>query len=376
MLWHNNGPGPDGSISLIDVSLETGTYNGGWGWGAKFFDYDHDADLDIVAVNGFISAGQGNYWYDLASWTVLGEDAADAANWPPIGDRSFSGYEPIRLWRNDGVYSFTEQSTIAGLTSTRDGRGVVCFDYDNDGDLDLFIANQNQRPHLYRNQSPPDRHWLMVQLETDAATGVNRDGVGTRVTLVTGGGMQIAERDGGNGYGGQSDPRLHFGLGGEERVALLEIRWPDGGLQYLENVAADRVVTVRQDPSRYASQMAIAVAPPKPWVRPDNDPKYTPPPIADAELERLLSDLERRLRAGAGEYTLGSVYRRKCSLYDQHYRSIDFFKKLVADRPDDLHARIDLGCAYVDKIPTQGGLAAIVSKGRLARKALDQRITA
>ena len=107
-------------------------------------------------------------------------------------------------------------------------------------------------------------------------------------------------------------------------------------------------------------------------VRPTNDPKYTPPPMADAELERMLSDLERRLLTGADNYTLGSVYRRKCSLYDQHYRSIDFFKKLVADRPDDLHARIDLGCAYVDKIPTQGGLAAIVSKGRLARKALDQ----
>ncbi|MCP4246699.1 MAG: CRTAC1 family protein, partial [bacterium] len=247
MLWHNNGPGPDGSISLVDVSLGTGTFYGGWGWGAKFFDYDHDADLDIVAVNGFISAGEGNYWYDLASWTVLGQDAADAANWPAIGDRSFSGYEPIRLWRNDGVYSFTEQSVVAGLDSTRDGRGLISFDYDNDGDLDLFIANQDQPPHLYRNQSPADRHWLMVQLETDPATKVNRDGVGTRVTLVTDGGMQIAERDGGNGYSGQSDPRLHFGLAGEDRVSLVEIRWPDGGLQYLENVAADQVVTVRQD---------------------------------------------------------------------------------------------------------------------------------
>ncbi|MCP4246328.1 MAG: hypothetical protein GY778_04695, partial [bacterium] len=150
------------------------------------------------------------------------------------------------------------------------------------------------------------------------------------------------------------------------------IRCPDGGLQYPENVAAAQVVTVRQDSSPYASQIAIPVAPPKPWVRPTNDPQHTPPPIADAELERLLAEMEERLRSGADEYNLGSVYRNKCTLYDQHDRSIDFFEDLVADRPEDLHARIDLGCAYVDKIPTQGGLAAIVSKGRLARKALDQ----
>ena len=86
MLWYNDGPGPDGTVSLIDVSAEAGAWDGGWGWGAKFLDYDNDADLDIVSVNGFISAGQESYWYDLAWWTVLGQDTADARNWPPIGD--------------------------------------------------------------------------------------------------------------------------------------------------------------------------------------------------------------------------------------------------------------------------------------------------
>ncbi|MEK7730449.1 MAG: VCBS repeat-containing protein, partial [Planctomycetota bacterium] len=112
MLWHNNGVGPDpppGGLSLTDISLETGTYDGGWGWGAKFLDYDNDGDLDLIAANGFISAGEGNYWYDLASWSVLGQDPADAANWPTIGNRSFSGYERERFWRNDGMGSFTER---------------------------------------------------------------------------------------------------------------------------------------------------------------------------------------------------------------------------------------------------------------------------
>src|SRR3972149_4598235 len=59
MLWHNNGVGPDGVLSLTDVSLETGTYDGGWGWGAKFFDYDNDRDLDLIAATGFINAWGG-----------------------------------------------------------------------------------------------------------------------------------------------------------------------------------------------------------------------------------------------------------------------------------------------------------------------------
>ncbi|MHC4064430.1 MAG: CRTAC1 family protein, partial [Planctomycetota bacterium] len=267
MLWHNDGPGPDGTITLTDISLETGTYDGGWGWGAKFFDYDNDADLDIVGVNGFITAGKGNYWYDLASWTVTGQDSADAANWPAIGTRSFSGNEPIRLWRNDGLYSFTERAAELGVDSRYDGRGAVCFDYDNDGDLDLFVANHDQPPQLYRNDMDRENHWLIVALEADPESGINRDAVGARVTVVTRQGTQLREREGGNGYCGQSDPRLHFGLGSDDRVRLLEVRWPDGGLQYLEDVPADKIITVRQDSSRYATQLAIAVAPPKPWSR-------------------------------------------------------------------------------------------------------------
>ena len=263
MLWHNNGPDESGVPTLTDVSLETGTYDGGWGWGAKFFDPDNDGDLDIVAVNGFISAGEGNYWYDLASWTVLGQDPAEARNWPTIGERSFSGYERVRFWRNDGWASFSERATEVGLGSDRDGRGVVCFDFDNDGDVDLFIANQDQPPELFRNDLESGNHWLDVDLVTAAGTGVNRDAIGARVTIVTASGRQVRERDGGNGYGGQSDPRLHFGLGGDDRIALLEVRWPDGGRQYLEDEPVDRVIVIRQDVTNYVSETALDVGPPQ-----------------------------------------------------------------------------------------------------------------
>jgi tetratricopeptide (TPR) repeat protein len=374
MLWHNNGVGPDGNLTFTDISLETGTYDGGWGWGAKFFDADNDGRLDIIAVNGFVSAGPGNYWYDLATWTVKGPDVADAKNWPAIGDRSFSGYEKDRFFHNDGNYTFSERAHEYGLDSTRDGRGVVCFDYNNHGYLDVFIANQDQAPQLFRNNlgSITHNHWLMVRLIGDPKTGITRDALGARVTIVTAAGRQMRENNGGKCYCGQSDPRLHFGLGGENHVKLLEVRWPDGGLQYLENVAADRLLTIRQNPALYASKLALSQPPPKPWQRAAGRDEHVVPKIGADDLNRLLSEMEARLRVSLDTFKPASTYRARCADYDQQDRAIKFFSELVAAQTNNVRARIELSCAYVDKIPTCGGMAAIVSKGTLARKALDQ----
>ncbi|MCP3981558.1 MAG: CRTAC1 family protein [bacterium] len=369
MLWRNNGPGTDGLTRFMDISPESATYDGGWGWGAKFLDYDNDGDLDIFTVNGFISAGDGNYWYDLASWTVLGKDPADALSWPTIGDRSFSGYEAFRFWRNRGHETFEEVATEIGVDSVSDGRGISVVDYDNDGDLDIFTANQGQPPHLFRNDGDPEHAWVQFRLEGDSELGT-RDAIGARVTLVSEGRQQIREREGGTGYSGQSDPRLHFGLGTGERIELVEIRWPDGGIQYLENVSPNRVVDVRQDPAAYTARSRVEVGAPEPRLR-EEAPQRNVPEISDEELEDLLSGMEAELRGALDNHALAHTYRSRAADYERHDRSIAFFREQLKNDPDDPWASIELSVALVDKIPTCGGLAAIVCKGTLARKSLD-----
>lgn len=374
MLWRNNGVDSEsGETTFTDLSLEAGVYDGGWGWCGKFFDADNDGDLDLYAVNGFITAGEGSYWYDLASWTVLGQDASDAANWPAIGDRSFSGREKNRFWRNDGGLSFTQRADEMGLGIERDGRGIVYFDYDNDGDLDIYVANQNQPGNLFENRMPGRRHWLEVQLEADPAAGCNRDAIGARVTVATANGKQIRERDGGNGYCGQSDPRLHFGLGREMSIQLLEVRWPDGGIQYFENVPVDSLLRIRQNPESYAMQ--VTSKPRVPTSEPataivmnaeESDDEHQPAGV------RELDDLESELKARPGSLTLGSRFRARCMSLGEYDRSIACCRSLVEANGAEPACRLQLACAYVDKIVTCGGLAAIVSKGTLARKALDQ----
>jgi tetratricopeptide (TPR) repeat protein len=368
MLWHNEGPGDFGVVRFADVALEAGTWDGGWAWGGKFLDADLDGDLDIVSVNGFITDGDGDYWYDLASWTVLGKDPADARNWPAIAGRSFSGSERKRFWRSRGDFGFEEVAAEVGLGTMHDGRGIVCFDWDDDGDLDLYFANQGQPPNLYRNDAH-GAHWFAVALAGDPERGT-RDAIGARVTIRTARGIQIRERDGGNGYAGQSDPRLYFGLGSATEIALCEVRWPDGGVQVVENPRVDAVLEISQDVSRYAAAPAIAIAPP---VARGRKAAAEPPARLDEEqLDRKLAKMETAMRADLVRYGLASEYRASCATSGRHDRAIAFFEELVKARPADSRARIELALAYVDKIPTRGGLAAVVSKGTLARKSLNQ----
>ncbi len=368
MLWHNDADDEDGLPVFLDISVESATFDGGWGWGAKFLDFDNDGDLDIVTLNGFISAGPESYWYDLASWTVTGSDVTDALNWPPIGDRSFSGNEATRLFRNDDGRHFTEIAAEAGVAHRGDGRGVVPFDYDNDGDLDLYLANQGAEPVFYRNHVGERGNWLALKLVGNRDAGSNRDAVGARVTIVTAAGAQIRELDGGNSFCGQGDRRLHFGLGDAFKVSTLEIRWPSGGVQVLNDVRANQILTI-EEPAETARLSSLI-----PKDR-DTVPLKREPAVAEAPPEEamaMLAAMEEKIRAQPDNLVIASRYRGQCAKLGAHARSLAFFETLARERPANRHVRLQLSGAYIDKIPTQGGVAAVVSKGTLARKSLDQ----
>ncbi|MEE8583403.1 MAG: FG-GAP-like repeat-containing protein, partial [Acidobacteriota bacterium] len=372
MLWYNDASSEQGVPLFVDVAAETMTFDGGWGWGAKFFDFDNDGDQDIVTVNGFISAGEGNYWYDLASWTVTGPDVSEALNWPPIGDRSFSGHEATRLWRNEGELMFTEVARQAGIDDRSDGRGAVVFDYDNDGDLDLYLANQGMKPVFFRNDLGASGHWLGLRLVGRPEAGSNRDAVGARVTAVTASGTQIRELDGGNSYGGQSDRRIYFGLGDERVVERLEIRWPSRRVQVIRNLRADQILEIKE-PAEL--EEVVSLIPTSRELRADPSPQSGPAAaaaLAPGEIEAILSGFEERVSQQPGDLILAGKYRLECVQLGQQERSVRFFERLAEKHSAVPNVRLQLSASYVDKIPTCGGMATVVCKGTLARRALDQ----
>jgi hypothetical protein len=239
-LWRNNG-----DHTFTDVALETGTWDTGWGWGGKFFDYDNDGWLDLYVLNGWVSAGPDSYVPDIFEMIIQpGIDLADLRNWPPMGNKSLSGYERNRLFHNVDGTRFEDHAARHGLDSIRDGRGMGIADFDNDGRLDIFVANANNLPTLYRNVMPwpgDGAHWIQLVLE---GTTSNRGAVGAQVRVQGGGQTYLRFVDGGNSFAGQSSARVHVGLGTAQQVDSVEVRWPSGLRQTFDTIPINRITRI------------------------------------------------------------------------------------------------------------------------------------
>ena len=155
--------------------------------------------------------------------------------------------ETKTMYRNvRGQFEDVTARLGSAMLAPRVSRGAAFADFDNDGDIDVLVTNNGQEPQLLRNDGGNRNHWLQLRL---VGVRSNRDGIGARVTVKAGGITRVDEAKGGMSYQSAHDPRLHFGLGGTDRVASIEIRWPSGMIDRLADLPADRVITVREGSS-------------------------------------------------------------------------------------------------------------------------------
>ncbi len=214
-LYRNSGAG-----YFLDVSFAAGVAEPSYlflGWGTGFQDFDRDGFLDIFVANGHV--------YPEVAKEEIESDYAQ---------RSL-------LFRNLGDGRFSEVGLEAGLERPVAGRGAAFGDFDEDGDLDVFVTHMNGKPLLYRNDTETSRHWVGLHLVgRDSA----RDALGAKVEVVAGELLQIREVRSGGSYLSQSDPRVFFGLGAYDRVDRIEIRWPSGKRQTLPSPEVDRYLLV------------------------------------------------------------------------------------------------------------------------------------
>ncbi|MEE9268927.1 MAG: CRTAC1 family protein [Candidatus Krumholzibacteria bacterium] len=190
-------------------------------WGNGFADFDNDGDRDLFIACGHLNDNVEKYT-DLTTY-----------------------YARNILLMNTGDGKFVNVSDECGdgMDVKLSSRGAAFDDLDNDGDIDVVILNSRREPTILRNDSATGNHWIQIQLE---GVKSNRDGVGAHVTVVAGDLKQMDEVHSGQGYQSHFGMRLHFGLGGRDRIDRIEIRWIGGGVDVLENVEVDRLLTITQ----------------------------------------------------------------------------------------------------------------------------------
>ena len=192
------------------------------GWGVGFFDYDNDTWPDIFMVNGHV--------------------------YPDLEKRMHgSAYRQTRLlYHNRGGKKMDDVSAAAGpgVSQPHSSRGLAIGDFDNDGDLDLFINNMNEPPSLLRNDGGNRLPFLSLKL---VGVRSNRSAIGAVVTLTAGGRKQVQQVVSGSSFLSQSDLRLHFGLGSAQAVDRIDIRWPlQNSVEAITNVKANQFLTLTE----------------------------------------------------------------------------------------------------------------------------------
>lgn len=191
------------------------------GWGTKFLDYDNDGWLDLLVVNGHV--------------------------YPQVEGAYAGGMYRQRslLYRNlrNGTFSEIAGETGSALLTRRSARGLATGDIDDDGDLDLIVNDLDGSPMLLQNEGGESAgNWLRLRL-----TGrINRDAIGTRVTVRTGQLLQVEEVRAGDSYLSHSDRRLHFGLGAARLADEITISWPSGRVERLNTIKANQQLNIRE----------------------------------------------------------------------------------------------------------------------------------
>ncbi len=269
-LYRNNGDG-----SFTDIGLELGVAFSANGdasssMGGDFGDFDLDGDMDLMVPdmaynNLYVNVGP-DYFEDFTAELGIAEISGQYVSWHgDFLDYDNDGDLDLFITNGDAHHlTHTMEALLLANVPRENGgrmfvdisgqsgpffrhrclsRGASAGDYDNDGDLDLFVLHLDQPSQLLRNEGGNARHWLLIQLE---GTASNRDGIGALVTVRAGEMEQVSQALTAVGYISQNDPRLHFGLGAIERVDAITVRWPSGTVQELTDVDADQVVTVTE----------------------------------------------------------------------------------------------------------------------------------
>ncbi len=217
-LFRNRGTEFDSAAAQAGVAAPSLLFSG---FGVGFTDLDNDGRLDLFGANGHVIDNIHLYRQDV----------------------TFAERKLLYWNRGNGVFEEAAARSGAALMKPEVSRGAAFGDYDNDGDIDILIANNDAAPTLLRNDGGNRGNWLLLKLTGSKS---NRNAIGARITIESGGVRQVREVKNSGSYASASDLRVHAGLGAATS-AKLTIRWPSGVNQSLEIPRVNRQQNIREE---------------------------------------------------------------------------------------------------------------------------------
>jgi hypothetical protein len=219
-VFQNTGKG-----TFTEVTTPSGMRNESMpmsGYGAALYDFDNDGWKDLFVSRGHVES-LPLPGLDLSQFNTVFRNLGESGKWEAL----------------------TEQAGLKGAPAARH-RGCAFGDLDGDGRVDVVVTALNADAEIWMNRSPHSGHWLEVALQ---GTRSNRDGIGARIKVVSKRGAQYNHMTSSVGYASSSLGPVHFGLGADDVAQLVEIHWPSGIVQTLQDVRADQILKVTEPAS-------------------------------------------------------------------------------------------------------------------------------
>ncbi|WP_373397764.1 VCBS repeat-containing protein [Algoriphagus halophilus] len=267
MLQLNQGDGNFAEIGqLANIS------NSDWSWSALFFDATNSGNKDLFISNGYFRdytnrdflKYKGDYYFQQA----IAKEKADTLH---LVTSMTSTPVHNYIFENQGNLDFKDRSDDWGMDEKGFSSGAVYADLDNDGDLDLVVSNLNDFASLYENKNGKS-NWIQLSLSSQDQ---NTFGIGAKVEISSNTLTQTFEVQPVRGFQSSVSPRIHAGIGNDQQIDNIEISWPDGTIQTIQNIQPNQFIKINKE-STSSTKSVETTAPLLSKI--SNTPPYTPTP--------------------------------------------------------------------------------------------------
>ena len=256
MLQLNQGADEKGNTRFSEIGQLAGVSNTDWSWSGLLADFDNDGWKDLFISNGYLRDFTD---LDFLKYTVADAKAAAVKK----GNFNFQTYALVSkmpsnklsnyIFQNNHRMGFTNRSKEWGLAKPSISNAAAYADFDNDGDLDLVVCNNNEPAALYRNNQDEllHNHYLKIRLK---GSGANSAAYGTQLLLTAADGtQQYQELYPVRGYQSTSTREILFGWPAQQQQLRLQLTWPGGSVSVLPNPQPDQVLELKQEDARPAA---------------------------------------------------------------------------------------------------------------------------